>query len=81
MSDRQGKPPGKTVATKRRKVPVKLSLDPALVSDVRGRLQDGLSLSSHVARLLRQELERGPGRARPGRTNDPRNGDSEINEN
>jgi hypothetical protein len=45
---------------KRRKVPVKLSLDPKLVQDVRTeRLRDGLSLSAHVSRLLREDLDRG----------------------
>jgi hypothetical protein len=44
---------------KRRKVPVKLSLDPRLVLDVRAeRLKDGLSLSAHVSRLLREDLDR-----------------------
>jgi hypothetical protein len=44
---------------KRRKVPVKLSLDPKLVLDVRAeRLKDGLSLSAHVSRLLREDLDR-----------------------
>ena len=43
---------------KRRKVPVKLTLDPILVRDVRARLRDGLSFSAHVSRILREELDR-----------------------
>jgi hypothetical protein len=46
------------VAGKRRKVPVNLSLDPKLIRDVRVVLdRDGLSLSAHVARLLRDHLD------------------------
>jgi hypothetical protein len=53
---------------KRRKVPVKLSLDPKLVLDVRAeRLKDGVSLSAHVSRLLREDLDRGA-QARTRRT-------------
>jgi hypothetical protein len=44
---------------KRRKVAVKLSLDPNLVREVRaGVLRDGFSLSAHVSRLLREDLDR-----------------------
>ena len=48
------------MAGRQRKVPVKLSLDPRLVKEVRSVLtRDGLSLSAHIARLLRQDLDRG----------------------
>ena len=43
---------------KRLKVAMKLSLDPGLVEDVRARLRDGMSFSAHVARVLREDLDR-----------------------
>jgi hypothetical protein len=44
---------------KSRKISVKLSLDPNLVREVRTDvLRDGLSLSAHVSRLLREDLDR-----------------------
>jgi hypothetical protein len=59
-----------TVVFKRRKVPVKLSLDPELVGSVRATLRDGLSLSVHVTRLLRADLDRlaGGGKGQPAST-------------
>jgi hypothetical protein len=55
-------------ARKRRKVAIKLSLHPDLISEVRARLRDGVSFSAHVSRILREDLERwasGGGRRGP----------------
>jgi hypothetical protein len=45
-------------ARKHRKVAIKLSLHPDLISEVRARLRDSLSFSAHVSRVLREDLER-----------------------
>jgi hypothetical protein len=45
-------------AKTRRKIAIKLSLHPDLISEVRARLRDGLSFSAHVSRILREDLER-----------------------
>lgn len=59
------KKPKKLIEAKRRKVAMKLSLDPILIEDVRSQLRDGFSLSAHVSRLLREDLDRAAARQVP----------------